>query len=309
MIQAFLVFCFSLFLVIKGATLATRYADRLAESYHLSKYTIGFIIVAVISILPEAFISINSSLQGVPAFGLGTLFGSNVADLTLVFAILIFFTGRNLKVESKILKSHMAYPFILLIPLVFGLNGHFSRIEGLVLIITGAIFYYTAARREAGDPIIPHEPKERWKNFILLLGSMTMLLAGSYFTVDSATLLAEGIGISPVLIGMLIVGLGTTMPELFFSLQSIKRHDDSLAIGDLLGTVLADATVLVGILALINPFSFPSRIVYVTGVFMVTSAFMLFHFMKSGKTLTKKEASMLFMFWLIFVLVEFFVNK
>ena len=134
---------------------------------------------------------------------------------------------------------------------------------------------------------------------------MAILLAGSYFTVNSATLLAEKIGINPVLIGMLIVGLGTTMPELFFSLESLKRNDDSLAIGDLLGTVLADATILVGILALINPFSFPPRIVYVTGVFMVVAAFMLLHFMRSGKTLTKKEAFVLFVFWVIFVLVEF----
>ncbi|NLE07037.1 MAG: sodium:calcium antiporter [Parcubacteria group bacterium] len=309
MIQAFLIFCFSLFLVIKGATLSTRYADKLAKSYHLSKYTVGFIIIAIISILPEAFVSINSSLQGVPDFGLGTLFGSNIADLTLIFAILVFFTGRNLKVESKIIKNHTIYPFILLIPLIFGLNGHFSRIEGLVLVIIGAIFYYTTIKREAGEPIIAYKPKNRWKNFIFLFGSMAILLAGSYFTVNSATLLAEKIGINPVLIGMLIVGLGTTMPELFFSLESLKRNDDSLAIGDLLGTVLADATILVGILALINPFSFPPRIVYVTGVFMVVAAFMLLHFMRSGKTLTKKEAFVLFVFWVIFVLVEFFVNK
>ena len=135
------------------------------------------------------------------------------------------------------------------------------------------------------------------------------MLAGSHFTVTSAAALASYFGVSPVLIGMLIVGLGTTMPELFFSLKSVKKQNDSLAVGDILGTVLADATILVGVLALIHPFSFPQKIIYVTGVFMVVASFLLFNFMRSGRTLTKKEAYLLFLFWLVFVLAEFLVNK
>ena len=143
----------------------------------------------------------------------------------------------------------------------------------------------------------------------MLLFSMAILLAGAHFTVTSATSLANYFGVSPILIGMLIVGLGTTMPELFFSLKSVKKRDDSLAVGDILGTVLADATIVVGILALISPFSFPQKIIYITGMFMVTASFVLFRFMRSGRILSRKEAYMLVAFWLVFVLVEFIVNK
>src|SRR3989338_8018176 len=94
----------SLFLIIKGADYAIRYAARLALDLRLSKYTVGFTIVAAISVLPETFVSISSSLKGIPSFGLGTLFGSNVADLTLVFAMVVLIAGRNLKIESQILK-------------------------------------------------------------------------------------------------------------------------------------------------------------------------------------------------------------
>lgn len=93
------------------------------------------------------------------------------------------------------------------------------------------------------------------------------------------------------------------------SLKSVRKNDDSLAIGDILGTVLADATIVVGILALVNPFSFPQKIIYITGVFMVAASFILFQFMSSGRTLSKREGSMLFVFWLVFVLVEFLANK
>lgn len=137
MLNTIFILAVSLFLVIKGATLSTRYAGILAESFRLSKYTVGFIIIAVISILPETFIAVQSAISGVPEFGLGMLFGSNIADLTIIFAILVFVAGRSLKVEGNILKSHGAYPFILMLPLILGLNGHLSRLEGLALIIAG----------------------------------------------------------------------------------------------------------------------------------------------------------------------------
>lgn len=303
------IFIVALYMVIKGSTMATNYAGRLAESFRLSKYTVGFIIVAVISILPETFIAINAAIKGIPSFGLGMLFGSNIADLTLIFAILVFYAGRSLKVESKILKNHIIYPFILLFPLILGLDGYFSRTEGVILILAGAIFYYLALRDGTDGTVVVSNRSGRYKNIGMLLVSMAILLIGAHFIVTSATSVANGLGVSPILIGMLIVGLGTTMPELFFSLKSIKKKDDSLAIGDLLGTVLADATIVVGILALVSPFAFPQKIIYITGVFMVLASFMLFRFMRSGRALTRREATMLFAFWVVFVVVEFLANN
>jgi cation:H+ antiporter len=309
MINNIFIFAVALFFVIKGATMATKYAARLAVSYRLSKYTVGFIVIAVISILPEAFIAINSSLKGIPSFGLGMLFGSNIADLTLIISIIIFFARRGIKIESKILKNYRVYPFLLLLPLVLGLDAYYSRIDGMALIIAGAVFYYVALRNGvAGSaPLIPE--KGRLKNFFLLILSMSVLLIGAHFTVGSASGIATMLSVSPILIGMLIVGLGTTMPELLFSIKSLQKKDDSLAIGDILGTVLADATIVVGILALVNPFTFPLRVIYITGVFMVIASILLFRFMKSGRVISKKEGYFLFVFWLIFVLVEIILNN
>lgn len=309
MIEHLFTLAFSLFLLIRGATLATRYAVRLAEGFQLSKYVVGFIVVAVISILPETFISINSALAGIPAFGLGALFGSNVADLTLVFALIIIIARRGIRIESSILKHNLVYPFLLLIPILLGLDGYYSRLEGITLIIAGAVFYFMAFKNGIDRTRNERPVNDRAKNILLLLGSMTMLLAGSYVAVTSATELAHALRISPIFIGMLVVGLGTTMPELLFSLKSVKKDNDSLAVGDILGTVLADATIVVGILALLSPFSFPQKIIYVTGTFMVVAAFLLFYFMHTGKILSKKESGLLAAFWVLFVLVEFFISR
>jgi cation:H+ antiporter len=309
MAENFFLLIVSLAVVIKGATLANKYAVRLANSFHMSRYTVGFIVVAIISILPEAFISVNSALQGIPAFGLGTLFGSNVTDLTLVFAIIIALAGRGLKIESAILKNNIVYPFLLIIPIVLGLDGYYTRLEGATLIIVGAIFYFLAFKNGCAQSAPSNHKSNRGHSLLFLLFSMVFLLVGAHFTVTSAVELARNLGISPLLIAMFIVGIGTTMPELLFSLQSVKKHHDSLALGDILGTVLADATVVVGILALISPFAFPQKIVYVSGVFMVLASFMLFSFMRSGRALTRKESGLLFVFWLVFVLTEILLNK
>jgi cation:H+ antiporter len=302
-------FVVAMIAVVHGATTATRHAALLAESYRLSKYVVGFIVVAVISILPETLVSLSAARAGIPEFGLGTLFGSNIADLTLVFAILVFAANRRLRVETKILKHNAVYPFVLLLPLMLGIDGFFSRADGLALIIVGIIFYILALKSGI-DNSLPIQPGvRRWAHTWRLIGSMAMLLVGSHFVVTSASAIAADIGISPILIGMLVVGLGTTMPELLFSLKSVRKRDDSLAIGDILGTVLADATVVVGILALVSPFAFPLRIMYVTGVFMVFAAFLLFWCMHTNRSITKKEAWLLLGAWLLFVHVEFFMSQ
>lgn len=310
MINSLFIFIVALFFVIRGATLSTKYATALAESFRLSPYTVGFIIVSAISILPETFISLNSALNGIPEFGLGTLFGSNIADLTLIFAIIILISQHNLKIETKILKNRFIYPILLSLPLILGFDGFFSRIEGVALILAGSVFYYLALRDTTVTTDAVHTPKkERFRMAMLLLLSMALLLVGAHFTVTSATAIAQSLSISPILIGMLVVGLGTTMPELFFSLSSVTKKHDSLAVGDLLGTVLADATIVVGILAVVAPFAFPKKIIFVTGAFMVAASLILFHFMRSGKTLTRREAIALACFWLVFVITEFLVNQ
>lgn len=303
-------FAVAIFLVIKGATLSTKYAEALAKSFRLSAYTVGFIVVAIISILPETFIAINAAIEGIPSFGLGTLLGSNVADLTLLFALIVLITGKSIKVEGKILKNDALYPFLLLIPIVLGFDGFLSRTDGVALCVSGIAFYYFVLKNGTGKTSAPvhNNGRSQITSVLMLLFGMILLLVGAHFTVVSASSLAHLWGISPVLIGMLVVGLGTTMPEFLFALRSVKEGDDALAIGDILGTVLADATIVVGILALFQPFAFPKTIIYVAGVFMVMACFILFSFMRSGRTLTKREAFALFAFWLTFVLIEFIIN-
>ena len=307
MFLLFLLLIASLIIVVKSADFAITYSTKLAQSLHLSKYVVGFIIIAVISILPETFISITSAIQGIPSFGLGTLFGSNVADLTLVFVLVIFVSGRNLKIESKIIKNRFLHIGTMMVPIILGFNGYYSRIEGIVLMCVGLSFYFIVLRKNAYKVDVDRE-KFNALNLLFLLLSMGALLLGAHLTVQYGVGLAKSLHVSPTLIGLFIVALGTTLPELLFSIKAAEHHHDGLALGDILGTVIADATIVVGLLASINPFAFNPRIIYITGIFMVLSTILLFYFMKTGKVLTKKEAILLFIFYIVFVLAELFID-
>lgn len=310
MFNQLLLFAAAMAVVIWGATLATEASIRISRSFSLSKHVVGFVIVAFISILPEGLIAINSAVHGVPEFGLGTLFGSNVADLSLIFAILVLSSGRGMRIESRVLKNVTSYPYFLLIPLILGLDGHYSRIEGAALVVTGAIFYYSVFKKgvDASTALQDPDPR-RHEGVLMLMGAMFLLLLGAHVTVLTGTAVANSLGVNPIIVGLLIVGLGTTLPELFYSLKAVKRQDDDLAVGDILGTVLADATVLVGIIALINPFDFSATIVSVTGAFMISAALLLMHFMKTGRIITRKEGYLLLAFWLAYALIEVQVNR
>lgn len=305
----FLLLLLALAVVVQGASLSTKYAERIAEGFHMSKYLVGFLVVSFVAILPETFIAINAAIQGEPSLGIGTLFGSNVIDLTLIFAILTLIAGkRGIRIEKSMLKKLRIYPLFLTIPLLLGLDGHFGREEGAALIIIGIIFYYYMFRRSVGLSSKASEIRSRAKNIFFFLLSMVLLLVGAHFTSQSAVSLAEGLNVNPILIGVLIVSFGTTLPELSFSAKAIKNKKDALAIGDMLGSVLADATIVVGIVAMISPVTFSRSIAYVAGGFMVVSSLILLYFMHTNRRISRREVIVLVAVWVAYILAELIIN-
>lgn len=303
----FLVF---LFILIKCAGYAIKHSSRLAKALHFPEFIVSFFIIALISVLPEATISIMSALEGEPELGLGTLLGSNVADLTLVFGIVALFSSRGIKVKSKILSNNFYYLILLLFPLILGFDGKFTRVDGLILVILGLLFFakiYMDSHRFHKK--FNHTKKEPiFKSLTFLIISLTILLISAFLTVKFATNFAYEVKLPAILIGLTILALGTCLPELIFSIKAVKKNHDGLALGDILGTVVTDATIILGLVALISPFSYNPYNIYVTGTAMFVAGLLVTIFMKSEKSINKREGVLLILFYIFFVFVEFFIN-
>lgn len=300
----------ALLILAQGANLSTKYAEKIAEGFKMSRYVIGFVVVSFVSILPETLIAINAALQGAPALGIGTIFGSNVIDLTLIMAILVFYAGkRGLKVEKGFTKKLLVYPLFLTVPLLLGMDGFYSREEGITLVIIGIIFYFFVFGGNLGGVRHKHKRDKGGRHVLAFLAGVAMLLVGAHFTTSAAVDLAVTLDVTPILIGVLIVSFGTTLPELFFSAKAVRQKNDALAVGNIMGTVLANATVVVGILAIIAPFSFPQTIAYVAGGFMVIASVGLVIYMYSQFRIVRREAVVLLAIWALYVAAELVVNQ
>lgn len=308
MLLHILFFIVSLGIVIQASELAATRATLIAQRLRWNEYVIGFLVVAVISVFPEMLIAIMSAARGVPSFGLATLYGSNIADLTLVLAIVVLVSGKDLKVSSSILRADRWYLGLLVLPVLLGLNGAFSRADGVVLIASGLFFYYKLLQRHrllSPTAELPPEHSTRLAGpATIFFTSIILLLGASALTVSYGQALAYDIGIPPALIGLIVVGLGTTMPELFFSLRAARRNHDRLALGDILGNVITDATIVLGVLAVLYPFTFARTTGLITGLFMVAAGSLLFYLMRSDKLLTRRESIFLILFYAAFAIVE-----
>lgn len=306
-----LLFLLFLFVLIKSADYAVHYSSGLARIFHISEFIVSFFVVTLISVAPETTVSIISAIKGMPEFGMGVLLGSNVADLTLVFGVIALVSARGITVRSEIIKNDLFYLALLLFPLLLGLDGYYSRIDGILLFATGAFFFFTLSlqskmfrkkldRKKTGSFL---------KNFILLALSMIFLLISANFALDFGINLAEDMNIPAVLIGLIFVGAGCCLPELLFSIRAVRKKHNGLALGDILGTVITDATIILGLIVIINPFYFRISLILLTGMAMFIAGLLAIFFITSGKILTKREGIYLLIFYIIYLIAEVVVNK
>jgi len=146
---------------------------------------------------------------------------------------------------------------------------------------------------------IKNGPPEKFstvKSLVFLVTSAAVLIISSKYAVEYATAFARDIGIPSTLIGLTMISIGVCLPEFMFSLRAVKNDCDSLALGDVLGTVITDATIVLGLVAIIRPFRFDPLIIYVTGTAMFFAGLLAVIFISSDRVLTKKEGACLLFF-------------
>lgn len=311
MILNLILFIVFLALLLRSAEYSIKYSSKVAGILKIQEFVVSFFIVALISAIPEATISIISAVKGTPELGFGTLLGSNIADLTIVFGIVALFSINGIKIESKILKNNFSYLILLSFPLILGIDGRFSRADGLILIILGSLFFLKIYR---DSKKFSKEFKEKragslTRNLIFLILSILILLVSAYLTVEFATNFAYKINLSPLIIGATIIALGTCLPELIFAVKAIKQNKDDLAMGDILGNVITDATIILGIIALISPFNYSlNNILFISGSLIVAGLFIII-FMKTNKSISKIEGVVLIFIYIVFLFIEFLINR
>jgi len=273
----------------------------------LTEFVTSFILVSFVSALPELMVGVISAYRGAPGIGLGTLLGGNIADLTLILG-LVALAGSPIRVRSTIIKKDLYLGMLCLLPILLALNGEISRFDGGVLLFAGIVFLLILLKERAYFTK-PVEGRDKLaKNSVKMLIGILFLIGSAHFIVKSTQVIALGIGVPVILIGLLLIALGTTLPEFIFSLRSVRRGHADMAIGDLWGTVVVDATLGVGIIALIAPITVDVLVMSIVGVFTAFAVFFALAFMKTDGFLSKNEAMALILFYIGFVIVQILIR-
>ena len=263
MLLSIICFVVGIALVIFGADWLTKGASDLARHLKMSELMIGLTIVAIGTSLPELVISVSSALSGNSGISLGNVLGSNIFNGMLILGTTalitpIVFSGKMLSRELPF--NLLASVVVLLVSgsmLVGGAPGEYiTRYNGLILLCFCAMFVrYTFSLRGNEEDTAAQQPMSMGKILLFIAGGLAALIVGGKMFVSGASDIARGFGLSEALIGITIVSVGSSLPELAVSVNAARKGNVGIALGNVLGSNILNVFFILGCSATISPIS------------------------------------------------------
>jgi len=299
----------SIFIIMKSAGYAITAISSYARKTGMSEYFIGFFVVSIATSFPELSTAIFASIAKEGGLFLGDVIGGSIIDLTVVFGLTAIFGGVIYIKEKTVTKALIPLFVLVLIPLILGLDGVLSRIDGLILLISFAVYMVLLVRREGkfGHMKKNVELRNIWMDGLVFGGTLAALLLATRWFVLSSISLAHALNVPVFLMGLVFVAMGTTLPELTVNLKSILSHHQGIAFGDVFGSVMANLTLVTGIGVMIEPVVFDKFRFLVTGSILLFGVLLAVLFIR-GKKITWKHGLVLLVLYIVFLLSQFVVR-
>lgn len=318
--QVFNLVLFS-FLLVKSAEWVIVSLRRISKKSKVGVFAVSAIILAVGTSLPELFVGISSALNGTPNISLGVVLGSNIANIALITGLVALILGK-INVHGEYLKRDVFIAFVCgLFPLALMADGILGRVDGLILLFVYAA--YTASFFKDKFAEISNENNRETffykffrevnhinfditKEYGKLFFSLAVMLLSSQVIINSSQNIALGVGVPLFVIGLIVLAIGTSLPELAFSLKSIKGGEPKIFFGNLLGSTIANSTLIVGLTAVISPITISSFSDYRNAIIAFVIVFITFWiFIRTKHRLDRYEGLILVIIYLIFTIIEF----
>jgi cation:H+ antiporter len=301
-----------IFLVLSGVYLV-KSLEKISRFLEISEFSAAFILMAVATSIPELLVGISSAVQGNPSLSLGNVIGSNIINLTIITGIFILMS-RGIKFKSKKVGSGVYFMFasIILVIILFLIGNSLSRIDGVILLFLFAInLYRVLIKRERYSAKFSPFPFRKYEvilsSFIFIL-SLIILFLSSKYVVHYAGLIAIDLEVPQIIIGLFLISIATTLPELVFGINAVLLGHPEMSIGDQIGTVFTNTTLILGIVSIISPISSSMFPFILSSCFLFLSASLFVVFVKSGRMFKMIEGIFLILLYLFFVILQFFIR-
>ena len=254
----FVIFIVAMGVLIWGADIIIEQSEHIALKFHIPEFIIGATLIALGTSLPEMAASIAASYGAKPDIAISNVIGSNTLNITLVLAT-VFLIAKNINPSRDFFAKDSTWALIpVLLFVLMILDGMISRFDAiLLLLLMGAYLLFLlqdATNMPESDVSELDEETFSWlKTAPIIVGGFVLVIFGAHYTVESASSIAKSFGISEWIIGIVMVSLGTSMPELVVSISAALKGKVDMAIGNIIGSNMANTTMVLGASALVKP--------------------------------------------------------
>lgn len=300
-----------LFFLWGGAELLIRNGARLARIIGISPIVIGLTVISVGTSLPEFVVSFLAALKDTMGISIGNIIGSNIANIGLILGVGAILTTLN--VEREWIK--MEVPLMILFTIIFSIfarTGYIvQRWEGIILVVFLTLFliYLFRSSGEGGIPLEiegetasePASPGVKLRLLVLALAGAGILILGSKMTVDSARIIARAFGVSEAVIGLSLIALGTSLPELATTVVGIIRKENDLVVGNIIGSNIFNLLFIGGVVSIIRPIDIDVQLFRIEFPFLLAVSILLWPLMYIGLNLKRMEGFLLLALYVIFI--------
>ena len=313
----YLLFIAGFVLLIKGASFLVDGASAMARRLNVSDLVIGLTVVAFGTSTPELFVNVIASAKGNTGIAIGNVLGSNIANILLILGVSSVI--HPLEVTKGTVWKEI--PFSLLAALVLGVMANdqlidqknfsaLSRIDGLILLSFFSIFMYysysIAGEIEGVKQHVQMEEKSTVKSLFFVGAGLAALALGGKWIVDGAVVIAKNFGMSESLIGLTIVAVGTSLPELATSATAAYRRNAEIAVGNVIGSNIFNIFFVLGISSIIKPLPFNLKDNLDIGA-VILASLLLFLFMFTGKkrSIDRWEGAIFLVLYAVYIIFLF----
>lgn len=310
------IFVIASYTLVKSGTILVKVLTVLSRYFRLTEYVFAFILMAFATSVPEIFVGITAGIRGVSTISLGNIIGANLVNLTFVLGLVVI-VAKGLKIESKIAKRDAwIIFFIALLPLLLLFDKQISRGEGILLMIVFTWYIYHILRQKDAFQkrmdTMSHDIgafKKLLKNIFYFVIALGVLILSAWGVVETAKLIAGELYLPLTLIGIVLVALGTSLPELVFGVRAVIARHEGLSLGNLIGSVVVNSTFILGLVAVINPIKIENfNVIYTGGAFMIIAILLANLFITTKEKISWKEGLFLIVFYLGFLVAEFLLK-
>ena len=302
MVIDFLIFLVGLVVLYFGADWLIRGAASLALRFGIRPLVVGLTVIALGTSMPEFLVNYFAAWTGEDGLALGNIVGSNICNIALILGL----SSMVFPMAVRPMTLRKEYPIMLGVMTVFyflSLDGTISRLDGAFLV--GGLFVFliyvvldarrhSASSDDSADSVTMSSTLlPMWQKILFLLLGMVMLTAGARLMVYGAQNIATDLGISPVIIGLTVVAIGTSLPELAASIMCAMRKEVDMSVGNILGSNMLNVLFVVGMIALIRPLAVEQQAIQIHFPVMLVFTVLLFPIAWTQYQITRVEGSFL----------------